>query len=95
MSALVRTASGAFDISDSIPSAMLTEENLSDFIIPTQNLLPFKDVRPTGDDAKRLFNGLSVNTELADGLYKIYDGDVFYGLAEANKSFLKIRTKLC
>ena len=96
MSALQRTQSGCFNIDKAVSISRLTAENLHDFIIPTDSVLPHSSVYPNAADAKKLFNGLSVPCELPDGIYKIYftDGS-FYGLAEANSRKLKVRTKLC
>ncbi|MDE7214610.1 MAG: hypothetical protein K2N68_02085 [Clostridia bacterium] len=58
--------------------------------------MPFDGIYPSVSDAKKLFNGLSVQTDLPDGTYKIFTADgVFYGLAEANRTILKVRKKLC
>ncbi|MDE5942644.1 MAG: tRNA pseudouridine(55) synthase TruB [Clostridia bacterium] len=96
MSALVRTKSGCFNIKDAVETEKLTQNNLGNFIIATDSVLPFESVYPTESEAKRLFNGLSTPCTLKDGLYKIYftDGS-FYGLAEAKANNLKVRTKLC
>lgn len=96
MSALVRAKSGCFTLENAVRTSRLTAENLSDFIIATDSVLPFESIYPDKNDAKKLFNGLSVPCELSDGIYKIYftDGS-FYGLAEAKFSKLKVRTKLC
>lgn len=96
MSALVRTASGPFRIENAVSTESVTAENLKDYIIPTDSLLPFESVHPGFADAKKLFNGLGVKCALADGMYKIYacDGS-FYGLAAAQDGILKVRTKLC
>lgn len=95
MSALTRTASGPFDIKDSVRSDILNEGNIEKFIIPTQNLLPFEPFKAEGATAKRLFNGLEAECALKDGIYKIYDGDDFYGLAAVKDGNIKVRTKLC
>ena len=95
MSSLVRTQSGAFSIENSVKSEDLTEENISNFIIPTESLLPFESIYPNKDTGFKLFNGLAVSCEKQDGIYKIYKDGVFYGLAEVKQSILKVRTKLC
>ena len=96
MSALIREESGIFNIKDAVSTEILTVDNIKNYIIPTQNVLPFEEIYPEGSDAKRLFNGLSIKCGLADGIYKIYTLErEFYGLAEVNKSSLRIKTKLC
>lgn len=96
MSALTRTASGAFTIENSVKTCDLTEENLSDFLIPTDSVLPYESVYLDGATEKKLFNGLSVQTDLKDGSYKIYDKNgSFYGVASAKERVLRVRLKLC
>lgn len=96
MSALKRTTSGAFTLENSVKSEILTEQNIKDFIIPTDSVLPFENIWLETIEQKRLLNGLTVPTDKPEGIYKIYctDGS-FYGLAEAKDNTLKVRTKLC
>jgi tRNA pseudouridine55 synthase len=95
MSSLVRSASGIFTIENSVKTADLTKENIAEYIIPTDSVLPFDAVYPADNDAKKLFNGLSVESNLPDGTYKIYQGNNFYGLATVSDGSLKVRNKLC
>lgn len=96
MSALKRIKSGLFSIDNAVCTKDLTAENIKNFIIPTDSVLPFDSIVPTAEQAKKLFNGLTVPCTRADGIYKIYgiDGS-FYGLAEVVQSNLKVRKKLC
>ena len=96
MSALIRTKSGIFELDKSVETKNLTKENIDSFIIKTDSVLPFDSFHPTEKEAKKLFNGLTVECGLSDGTYKIYctDGS-FYGLAQAKDNILKVRTKLC
>ena len=96
MSALIRTKSGIFDLDKSVKTEILTKENVANYIIETDSVLPFDSFYPTEKEAKKLFNGLSVDSNLADGTYKIYctDGS-FYGLADSKDNIIKVRTKLC
>jgi tRNA pseudouridine55 synthase len=96
MSGLRRTKSGIFDIQNSIKSQELTTENIWQHVIPTESVLPYESFYPLPAEAKRLFNGLSINSNLPDGIYKIYnENNVFYGLATVCGGLLKIRSKLC
>lgn len=96
MSALVRTQSGSFYIGNSVKTDTLNSENIKDYIIPTDSVLPYESIYPSESEAKRLFNGLTVQTFLSDGIYKIYRTDgSFYGLAEVKHNTIKVRTKLC
>lgn len=96
MSSLIRTKSGCFGLESAVKTEKLTAENIGQYIIPTQNVLPYDSINPTEKDAKRLFNGLSVQCDLSDGIYKLFHTDgSFYGLGEAKHNTLKVRTKLC
>lgn len=95
MSALERTKSGPFSIENSVKSSELTEDNLSGYVIPTESLLPYESFHADGITAKKLFNGLTVRCNLADGVYKIFNADDFYGLAVVEGGSIKVRTKLC
>lgn len=96
MSALSRTKSGCFSLEQSVKTENLTSENIERYIIATDSVLPYESIKPTDREAFKLFNGLSVESGLSDGVYKIYytDGS-FYGLAEVKDNLLKVRTKLC
>ena len=95
MSSVVRTQSGPFLIENAVKSEDLTENNIKNRIIPTESLLPFDSIYPDEKTGFKLFNGLTVNCEKPDGIYKIYKNSVFYGLAEVKQSILKVRIKLC
>ena len=96
MSALSRTKSGCFNLEHSVKTENLTAENIEKYIIATDSVLTYDSIKPTDREAFKLFNGLSVESGLSDGVYKIYytDGS-FYGLAEVKDNLLKVRTKLC
>ncbi|MBQ8309024.1 MAG: tRNA pseudouridine(55) synthase TruB [Clostridia bacterium] len=99
MSSLRRTKSGVFEIGESIPFSVLEEdpplEELEKYLIPTERVLPFPKLALTGKNAERIFHGLAVETDEKDGLYKIYQNDLFYGIAEVAQGKAKAKTKLC
>lgn len=96
MSGLVRTRSGVFDLKSSVKTADLTAENLQNYLIPTESVIDLQKIFPNALEAKKLFNGLSLECGLPEGVYKIYcAGKTFYGLAEVKKGYLKVVTKLC
>lgn len=96
MSALVRTKSGVFELKNSVKTSNLSVENVKNYVIPTENVIDLPNIFPTAAEAKRLFNGIPIESGLADGKYKIFTSDgAFYGLAEVGKGFLKVVTKLC
>jgi len=96
MSKLTRTQSGPFLIENAVSTQNLTLQNLQNYLIPTDSVLPFESFYPNEWQAKKLFNGLPISVDLTEGTYKIYSlNGSFYGLGEVKNSKLKIRVKLC
>ena len=99
MSALRRTQSGIFTIGNTIPFSLLEQdlevEELEQYVIPTESVLPFETLAFDKEDERKLFNGLAVKTDAKDGLYKVYQGESFYGLATVQDGKAKTKTKLC
>lgn len=96
MSALTRIKSGIFTLEKAVPTSLLTENNVYDYLIPCDSVLPFESFYPKYTEAKKLFNGLGVECNFCNGTYKIYSEDgSFYGLAVVTDGIMKMRTKLC
>ena len=99
MSALRRTKSGVFTLGESIPFSLLQSdpslEELENYLIPTERVLSYPVLPLTSLEEQRLLGGLTVQTDSEDGLYKIYQGESFYGIAEVNGGKAKAKTKLC
>ncbi len=92
MSALCRTRSGVFDRTTAVDVNMLTRENVLEYLIRTEDVLPLPSLTVTDE---RLYHGLKIPTDAADGLYKLFNGDSFYGLARAAQGLLRTEKKLC
>lgn len=99
MSALRRTQSGCFSIGNAIPFSVLEQdpslEELESYIIPTQDVLPLEMLSVADKNFEKIFNGLSIISNQADGLYKLYKDEEFYGIAEVKDGKAKAKTKLC
>ena len=96
MSALTRTKSGIFTIEDSVSTSELTADNVQNYLIPCDSVLPYESIYLHGRDAKKVFNGVPLPCNLGDGDYKIYNEEhSFYGIAVVSGGILKVRTKLC
>ncbi len=96
MSALTRTKSGIFKIEDSVSTSELNAENVQNYLIPCDSVLPYESIYLRGRDAKKVFNGVPLPCDLGDGDYKIYNEEhSFYGIAVVSGGILKVRTKLC
>ena len=99
MSALRRTKSGVFTAENAIPFSLLEQDlpvsELEKYLIPTESVLPCPKLLLNGRKGEKIFNGLAVEAEQSDGLYKLYQGENFYGLAQVEKGMAKAKTKLC
>lgn len=96
MSALVREKSGPFAIENSVAAEQLNSDNILQYIIPADSVLPFDSVHVADRTQFMLRNGMSVPTDLVDGTYKIYlENGQFYGLGAVADCRLKVKTKLC
>ena len=96
MSALVREKSGPFAIENSVAAEQLNSDNILQYIIPSDSVLPFDSVHVADRTQFMLLNGMSVPTDLVDGTYKIYlENGQFYGLGAVADCRLKVKTKLC
>ncbi len=99
MSGLRRTKSGVFEIGQTIPYSLLEQdlpvEELEKYILPTDSVLPYPTLVLRDRDEARFYNGVAVETDATDGLYKIYKEGKFYGIAEVMKGKAKAKTKLC
>lgn len=92
MSYLQRTASGPFTVQTAVPFDELTAENIASYLIPTDSVLPFPVLE--GAD-ERIFDGVGVSVECADGQYKLYRGGEFYGIARVEAGIARAEKKLC
>ena len=99
MSALRRTQSGIFTIENAIPFSVLEQdpslEELQKYLIPTENVLVYEKLELTQKQEIKLYNGQRVSVDCPDGLYKIYQNGVFYGIGEVENGLAKAKTKLC
>jgi tRNA pseudouridine55 synthase len=95
MSGLRRTQSGIFTLENAVSIDDLTEENINDYLIPTEQILPYKTLTLTSPRAEKIFDGVAICTDEEDGLYKFYRDGEFYGIAEVKDGRAKIKTKLC
>jgi tRNA pseudouridine55 synthase len=99
MSALRRTQSGVFTLENSIPFSILEQdpslEELQQYLVPTESVLVYEKLLLTEKQEIKLYNGQCVAVDCADGLYKIYQNGLFYGIGEVTNGRVKAKTKLC
>ena len=92
MTYLRRTRSGPFCEDAAVRFETLTPENLTDFIIPTDSVLPFPALDVTDE---RIYHGVAIPCDSEDGRYRLYRGGEFYGLAAVEGGMLRTEKKLC
>ena len=95
MSGLRRTKSGIFEIENAVKIEEITEENIQSFIIPTESVLPYETLSLTAKNKDMIFNGVEIKTDAENGIYKYYQEDKFYGLAQVKGGRAKLVKKLC
>ena len=99
MSALRRTQSGTFTLQNAVPFDFFAQDppiaEMEKYLIPTDSVLPFERLNLTEKGTVRILQGNFVSVDVADGLYKIYEENRFYGLAEVVDGKAKAKTKLC
>lgn len=96
MSALTRTMSGCFTIEGSVLTDGLTADNVQNFLIPCDSVLPYDSIYLKGREAKKVLNGVATPCSYGDGTYKLYNEEHnFYGIAVVSGGIIKARTKLC
>ncbi len=92
MTKLIRTASGPFRAENAVPLDALTPDNLREYLIPTETVLPFPSLDVTDE---RFFHGVHVPVGEEDGMYKLYSGGAFYGTGVVEGGMLRPDKKLC
>ncbi len=92
MTFLRRDASGVFTAETAVALDALHAENVFSYLIPTDMVLPFPVLE--GADG-RIFHGVQVPVEAADGQYKLFCGGEFYGIARVENGLARAEKKLC
>lgn len=99
MSSLRREQSGIFTLENAIPYALLEQDlpvsELEKYVIKTESVLPYPTLTLTEKQEHSFYNGAPTRVDEQDGLYKIYNKDGFYGIAQVLGGNVKIKTKLC
>ena len=91
MTSLVRTSSGPFTILNSITCQQLEDADAEKYLIKPQDVLNFPVVVLNEKQAKRMVDGLFDEYDLADGLYKVFSGQEFWGVGIVNNRLLKMK----
>ena len=100
MSSLRRIQSGVFTEENATPFSVFeadpTPQELERYLIPTDAVLPYPTLTLQKRGWQKIYNGVCVAVDEADGLYKFYNEDgSFYGIAQVQNGLAKLKTKLC
>ncbi len=79
MTALIRTKSGMFDISSAVTKEELLSAGTECAISAENALSDYPPIYLDGEDARKISNGVSINLDCEDGLYRLYLCEKFCG----------------
>ncbi len=94
MSALNRLSAGVFSQENAVTYEDFSKaEDISKYIIKADTVINFDKIILTENQAKKILNGVfDSEYEYSDGLYRVYNGDEFWGIGEVNAKTLKIKS---
>lgn len=90
MSRLVRTVSGAFSIENGVETEEFINSPPEKYLIPAECAVDFEKLVLSEETANKILNGVFENRGYADGLYRVYNEDKFWGVGRAEGGVLKI-----
>ena len=92
MSALRRTASGKFTVDNAVTAEeLLAAENPEKYIIRADFAVDFEKLTLDEIQAKKILDGVYEDYGFSDGVYRVYNGEEFWGIGEAKEGRLKIK----
>ena len=94
MGKLLRLKSGEFSTLNSVTKEDF-EKNPEKYIIPVDILLTaFSEYKPSCEDLIKMKNGVLIDCDIENGLYKVFEEDEIVGLAEVKDGKIKFTTRL-
>ncbi len=91
MTSLIRAKSGYFSLENSVTLEQLfTSTSPEKCIIKPDLVLTYDSIVLNEENAKKLINGLNCYVENVDGVYKVYNGEEFWGVGNVNNRILKM-----
>ena len=92
MSKLVRTKVGVFNIENSVPLSEFKETDTPEkYILPADIAVDYEKLVLTSEQATKILNGVFENYGYADGIYRVYNENEFWGIGISEKGVLKIK----
>ena len=92
MSKLERAQSGKFLIENAVSAEeLLNSDNPEKYVIPADFAVDFEKLYLEDDRAKKILDGVYEDYGYKDGVYRVYNGDKFWGVGEAQNGKLRIK----
>ncbi|MBQ3596617.1 MAG: tRNA pseudouridine(55) synthase TruB [Clostridia bacterium] len=92
MSKLARVQSGIFNLDNGVwVTDLIDSDNPQKYLIPPENAVDFPIARLTDRQATRILNGLFDNLGYADGLYRVFNQNEFWGIGQSKDGILRIK----
>ena len=93
MDALCRTACGIFSLENGVTVADFKgDKNPERFIIPADQAVSFPKLILDGKKAQKILDGVFENYGFADGIYRVYNEETFWGVGQAENGVLRIKS---
>lgn len=92
MTSLTRVQSGIFSIDNSVTVAdLISAESVEDYLIKPEDTLDLDSLILDKSTALKLLNGLYEKHDYADGEYKVFCEDDFWGIGQVTDGILKMK----
>lgn len=92
MVSLDRTKSGVFDYANGVTlEEFKASHNPEKYLLPADMAVDYKKAILTNAQATKILNGVFDDLGYQDGLYRVYNGDDFWGVGESIDGILKIK----
>ena len=92
MSALTRTKSGKFTLDNAVTAEeLLSAKDPEKYVIPADFAVDFEKLVLSAERAKKILDGVYEDYGYSGGVYRVYNGEEFWGIGEAKEGRLKIK----
>lgn len=91
MSGLCRVKSGKFTINNSVEvEELLNADNPEKYIIPADFAVDYEKLTIDAKQAQKILDGVYEDYGFNDGIYRVYNGEEFWGIGKVKEGRLKI-----
>ena len=93
MSKLTRTASGIFCMENGVTvQEFMDSDNPEKYILPSDIAVNFEKITLSPKQAQKILDGVYEDYGFKDGIYRVYNGQEFWGVGQAEQGMLKIKS---